>query len=81
MVHVTWSMKLTVNFSARTVKGFLSVIVREWIEGGHPFYDRLQRSAWAARSSMTGKEGSTWFVFLHACQHLLLTHPLHFQVQ
>lgn len=64
---------------ARTVKGFLSVVQREWIEAGHPFYERLQRSAWAPRSSMTGKEGSTWFVFLHAVHHLLITHPIHFQ--
>ena len=68
------------HFLARTIKGFLSVIQREWIEAGHPFYDRLQRSAWAPRSATTGKEGSTWFLFLHAVNHLLLTHPIHFQV-
>jgi len=64
---------------ARTVKGFLSVVQREWIEAGHPFYDRLRSSAWSPKSAMSGKEGSTWQLFLHATQHLLVTHPLHFQ--
>jgi myotubularin-related protein 9 len=65
---------------ARTVIGLLSIIQREWIEAGHPFFERHQRSAWTQKNAITGQEGSTFFLFLHAIQHLLLTHPLHFEV-
>ena len=33
-------------------------------EAGHPFFERHQRSAWAQKNTITGKEGSTFFLFL-----------------
>ena len=63
----------------RTIRGFLSVIQREWIDAGHPFSDRYRNGPWSPKNQKTSSDGSSFFLFLHAINHLIATYPSHFQ--
>jgi len=63
----------------RTIRGFLSVIQREWIDAGHPFSDRYRNGPWSPKNQKTSSDGSSFFLFLHSINHLIATYPSHFQ--
>jgi len=63
----------------RTIRGFLGVIQREWLEAGHPFAERYRRGPWCPKSQKTSNDGSTFFLFLHSVNYLCATYPSHFQ--
>ena len=55
------------------------MIQREWIDAGHPFSDRYRNGPWSPKNQKTSSDGSSFFLFLHAINHLIATYPSHFQ--
>ena len=47
---VTSLAQVILNPDCRTVRGFEALIVREWIQAGHPFWSRTTKARWTISS-------------------------------
>jgi myotubularin-related protein 9 len=61
---VTSLAALVLDADARTIRGFESLIEREWISAGHSFWSRCNHSAFAVGGVTGPDEAPTFLLFL-----------------
>ncbi|GMT06952.1 hypothetical protein PENTCL1PPCAC_29126 [Pristionchus entomophagus] len=71
--------QLILDADSRTIRGFESLIEREWICAGHPFSSRNAHSAYGSGAVTGPKESPVFLVFLHCVYELLVQFPLSFE--
>ncbi|CAD6185600.1 unnamed protein product [Caenorhabditis auriculariae] len=71
--------QLILDSDARTIRGFESLIEREWITAGHPFRLRNAHGAFAAGLNTGQYESPVFLVFLDCVHQLLSQFPLTFE--
>ncbi|KAK6033768.1 hypothetical protein OSTOST_00070, partial [Ostertagia ostertagi] len=64
---------------ARTIRGFQSLIEREWICAGHPFQLRNAHSAYAEGAITGSQESPVFLCFLDAVYQIIAQYPLSFE--
>lgn len=64
---------------ARTIRGFQSLIEREWIMGGHPFALRNAHCAYAEGSITGPQEGPVFLCFLDCMYQIMSQYPHSFE--
>ncbi|CAO4378781.1 unnamed protein product [Caenorhabditis nigoni] len=71
--------QILLDSDARTIRGFESVIEREWICAGHPFSLRNNHCAYA-EGTVTGPfEAPVFLVFLDAVYQMIAQYPMSFE--
>uniref|UniRef100_A0A7I5EF34 Myotubularin phosphatase domain-containing protein n=1 Tax=Haemonchus contortus TaxID=6289 RepID=A0A7I5EF34_HAECO len=63
----------------RTIRGFQSLIEREWICAGHPFQLRNAHSAYAQGAVTGSQESPVFLCFLDAVNQIISQYPLAFE--
>jgi myotubularin-related protein 9 len=67
---------IILDSNARTLRGFQSLIEREWILGGHPFGERCSHSAYATGG---GEEAPVFVCFLNCVFQMMHAYPSAFE--
>ncbi|XP_075454816.1 myotubularin-related protein 9 [Ascaphus truei] len=76
-LQVTSLAQIILEPKCRTIRGFESLIEREWLQAGHPFHQRCAQSAYS-----NGKqkwEAPTFLLFLDCVWQILRQFPCSFQ--
>uniref|UniRef100_A0A8C4QHW5 Myotubularin-related protein 9 n=1 Tax=Eptatretus burgeri TaxID=7764 RepID=A0A8C4QHW5_EPTBU len=75
-LQVTALAQLILQPEGRGLRGFLTLLEREWLQAGHPFQERCARSAY---STKTRQQAPSFLLFLDCCHQLLLQFPCSFE--
>ncbi|KAI0223727.1 Myotubularin-related protein 9 [Lamellibrachia satsuma] len=76
-LQVTSLAQLILDPDCRTVTGFEALIEREWIQGGHPFWERCAKSAFAI--SKHRNEAPVFLLFLDCVWQIWQQFPCSFE--
>ncbi|OCT79099.1 myotubularin-related protein 9 [Xenopus laevis] len=76
-LQVTSLAQIILDPRCRTIRGFESLIEREWLQGGHPFQQRCAQSAYS--NSKPKWESPTFLLFLDCVWQILRQFPCSFQ--
>ncbi|NP_001088751.1 myotubularin related protein 9 L homeolog [Xenopus laevis] len=76
-LQVTALAQIILDPRCRTIRGFESLIEREWLQGGHPFQQRCAQSAYS--NSKHKWESPTFLLFLDCVWQILRQFPCSFQ--
>ncbi|XP_015120258.1 myotubularin-related protein 9 [Diachasma alloeum] len=61
---VTSLAQVILHPASRTIRGLQSLIEREWLQAGHPFYTRTRHCAYAPTQSHSSPHAPTFLLFL-----------------
>ncbi|KAE8605472.1 hypothetical protein XENTR_v10015153 [Xenopus tropicalis] len=76
-LQVTSLAQIILDPRCRTIRGFESLVEREWLQGGHPFQQRCAQSAYS--NSKQKWEAPTFLLFLDCVWQILRQFPCSFQ--
>ncbi|MEE6477208.1 hypothetical protein FKM82_011412 [Ascaphus truei] len=76
-LQVTSLAQIILEPKCRTIRGFESLIEREWLQAGHPFHQRCAQSAYS--NSKQKWEAPTFLLFLDCVWQILRQFPCSFQ--
>ncbi|XP_076801187.1 myotubularin-related protein 9-like [Clavelina lepadiformis] len=76
-LQVTSLAQVILDPDCRTIRGFLSLIDKEWIQAGHPFMDRCFHSVFS--NQRIRSEGPSFTIFLDCVFQLLMQFPCSFE--
>ncbi|KAM4695211.1 myotubularin-related protein 9 [Discoglossus pictus] len=76
-LQVTSLAQIILDPKCRTIRGFESLIEREWLQAGHPFHQRCAQSAYS--NSKQKWEAPTFLLFLDCVWQILRQFPCSFQ--
>ncbi|XP_074942644.1 myotubularin-related protein 9 isoform X4 [Phalacrocorax aristotelis] len=76
-LQVTSLAQIILDPSCRTIRGFESLVVREWLQAGHPFQQRCAQSAYS--NSKQKWEAPVFLLFLDCVWQILRQFPCSFE--
>ncbi|KAG8445843.1 hypothetical protein GDO86_010581 [Hymenochirus boettgeri] len=76
-LQVTSLAQIILDPMCRTIRGFESLVEREWLQAGHPFQQRCAQSAYS--NSKQKWEAPTFLLFLDCVWQILRQFPCSFQ--
>lgn len=76
---VTSLAQVILNPDCRTVRGFEALIEREWLQAGHPFPIRHQRSSYSSSNNRNKNNAPTFLLFLDCLAQIHNQFPCSFE--
>jgi len=80
---VTSLVQVILHTDARTIRGFEALVDREWIQAGHPFYDRCKHQIIANKTNSTDvtneTESPVFLLFLDCVWQMMQFNPTSFE--